>query len=53
MSYSLSAEQQVGKLLGTGYRLSHDSEMSISDSKEDIYLCENATDSYLRSGALH
>lgn len=45
---SRSLEQQMEKLSGTGYRLSHYCVMSISDSKEDIYLCENATDSYLR-----
>lgn len=45
---SRSLEQQMEKLSGTGYRLSHYCVMSISDSKEDIYLCENATDFYLR-----
>lgn len=49
---SMSVEQQLEKLSRTGYRLSHYCEMSISDSKEDIYLCENATDFYLRFGAL-
>lgn len=48
----MSVEQQMEKHSGTGYRSSHYCAMSISDSKEDIYLCENATDFYLRFGAL-
>lgn len=42
-SEQFCVEQQLEKLSGTGYRLSQDCVMSISDSKEDIYLCENAT----------
>lgn len=48
----MSVEQQLEKPLGTGYRLSHNCVMSISNSKEDIYLCVNAADFYLRFGAL-
>lgn len=40
------------KLSGSVYRLSHYCIMSIRNTKEDIYLCENATDFYLRFGAV-
>lgn len=40
------------KLSGSGYRLSHYCIMSISNTKEDIYLCENATDFYSSFGAV-
>lgn len=48
----MSVEQQLEKPLGTGYRLSHNRVMSISNSKEDIYLCVNAADFCLRFAAL-
>lgn len=48
---SWEQKQQLEKLSGTGYRLSQRCIISINDSKEDIYLCENASDSYLRFGA--
>lgn len=47
---SWEQKQQLEKLSGTGYRLSQRCIISINDSKEDIYLCENASDSYLRFG---
>lgn len=49
---SWEQKQQLEKLSGTGYRLSQRCIISINDSKEDIYLCENASDSCLRFGAL-
>lgn len=54
MSHWLSLKSPTGrvhnnkwkKLSGTGPRLSPSCVMSAGDSKEDIYLCENATDFY-------
>lgn len=39
-------------LSGSGCRLSRSCFVSVSDSEEDIYLCENAADFNLRFGAL-
>lgn len=49
---SMTVKQQMERHSGTGYRLSHFCFISDNDGKDDINLCENATDFYLRFGAL-